>query len=492
LIRTIFHNLVARYHRRFTLEEVTGGGIEQFGDHYLVATGSGRLFALRWDAGSKDLDSKELEHRVPVNRDEFVADSAHDIRIPTVFFRVADILVRDHGDTFELYASHQYWNREKKCNTVRISETSGRYDDFEAAKQPAAWQTLYESAPCLPLKSYGDPYAGFQIGGKMAFLDDRTILIAIGDHAFDGVEDKAMLPQDESAAYGKIMAVDIESGAAEVYSSGHRNPQGLTVAGDGSIWETEHGPRGGDELNLIVRGRNYGWPLVTLGTNYNQPLWPLNPKQGRHEGFEAPAFAWVPSIGVSSVISVRNGFQNWQGDLLVSALNDSSIRRTRVTDGKVMFAERIEIGERVRDILQDRDGRLVLWTEEQRVPPTYTAVVVIDEVKDARSIEGLSSAERGELVFTQCDGCHRVIDGWFHTIGPDLFGVNGRKIASAPKFGYSPALSGISATWTDENLDAFLENPQKFAPGTTMVFPGIADRATRAEIIQYLKTVPKQ
>jgi cytochrome c2 len=489
LIRTSHHYLVARFDRRFLSEPVTGGGLEQFGDHYLLATGDGRLVLLTWDAQAKELAARTLPHRVPINRDELIAAFARDPRIEPGYFRVADILLQDHMDTFRLFASHAHWDAEHECFTVRVSETVGRYDAFEAAAAPAAWTTLYESAPCLTVKKNGDAYTGYQIGGRIALLDDRTLLIAVGDHGFDGTDGNADLPQDERADYGKVMAVDLSTGGASVYSSGHRNPQGLTVDALGRIWSTEHGPQGGDELNLIVQGRNYGWPLVTLGTNYGQSFWPLSTHQGWHEGFERPIFAWVPSIGISNVVDIRGeGFPRWRGDLLVASMNYHSLWRVRIADGRALFAEQIKIGERVRDVMEDKDGRIVLWTEEAFRAPTNYSVVVIEPAADARSLEGLTSMQRGELAFSQCSGCHRIEDGKSHAIGPDLLGIAGRKTAAAEAYGYSAALRGLSTTWTDANLDAFLAEPQRFAPGTTMAFPGISDPEARAELIEFLHT----
>ena len=104
--------------------------------------------------------------------------------------------------------------------------------------------------------------------------------------------------------YGKTIRIDPNDWSATKFSLGHRNPQGITIDDKGRIWVVEHGPMGGDELNLIRQGANYGWPSVTLGVNYSGELvddkrWLPNPRQGRHDDYESPVFAWMPSIGVS-------------------------------------------------------------------------------------------------------------------------------------------------------------------------------------------------
>jgi glucose/arabinose dehydrogenase len=108
-----------------------------------------------------------------------------------------------------------------------------------------------------------------------------------------------------SPSPGKVVAIDLVTKAARIIASGLRNPQGLLAARDGTIWLTEHGPQGGDEINIVREGANYGWPYVTYCTEYGwRPLrnWPLNPVQGRHDGYERPAFVFVPSIGISNLI----------------------------------------------------------------------------------------------------------------------------------------------------------------------------------------------
>ena len=292
IIRTNAYNLIARFYRNRLQEDETGGGIERFRDRYLLATGDGSLYVFEWDK-TQDLELQKLPHQVPLNRADFVRDTAS-TPTPGRIFRSADILADNEGDSFRLFAAHHYWHSDQRCVTVRLSVTSGTYSSFINAQDPAPWKTLYESAPCLP---FDRSFAGHQVGGALQRLDARTLLLTLGDHDHDGVHAKDRISQDESAAYGKTWSIDMETGAASPFTIGHRNPQGLYIDPDGDIWSSEHGPKGGDELNLLVKGRNYGWPIVTYGTNYDQSTWPLNPHQGRHEGYEPPVYAWIPSVG---------------------------------------------------------------------------------------------------------------------------------------------------------------------------------------------------
>jgi glucose/arabinose dehydrogenase len=109
-----------------------------------------------------------------------------------------------------------------------------------------------------------------------------------------------------------------------VFTKGHLNPQGLTFLKNGQLLSTEHGPKRGDELNVITEGSNCGWPDVTVGTEYGSYDWPVGSSLvGSHTGYTAPLFAWVPSIAVSQLIEINNFHPRWDGDLLVGSLKAS-------------------------------------------------------------------------------------------------------------------------------------------------------------------------
>ncbi len=142
-----------------------------------------------------------------------------------------------------------------------------------------------------------------------------------------------------------------------------RNPQGLYIDENNNIWETEHGPQGGDELNLIKQNRNYGWPFVTYGTHYDTYIWPPSKEQGRHDGYERPIHAWTPSIAISNLIQIKTRPQQWDEDFLVASFG-AGLFRLRIREGRVILAEPINIDARIRDLEQMNDGTVVLWTDE--------------------------------------------------------------------------------------------------------------------------------
>ena len=147
----------------------------------------------------------------------------------------------------------------------------------------------------------------------------------------------------------------------QIWSYGHRNPQGLVFDLDGKLWDTEHGPRGGDELNLIERGKNYGWPTVSFGINYSDaPFRTPWPETG--SDLVMPVYRWLPSIGACGLDVCRPGaageaFPKWKGDLLAGGLSGANVDRIRIKDGKVAEREEILHGMgRVRDVVTGPDG----------------------------------------------------------------------------------------------------------------------------------------
>lgn len=226
-----------------------------------------------------------------------------------------------------------------------------------------SWKTIFDAAPCLAT----DWYAPHESGGKMLTDGDEHLLVTVGNF------DKPVQSMDTH--FGKLLRINIDTGAAEVVASGLRNAQGLARDRDGNLWETEHGPRGGDELNLIGSGAHYGWPKVSYGTAYEgstlaagQPAERAE-RLGRHDGFARPAFAWVPAIGITSiVVNDERSFPLWKDDLLIGSLRATSLFRVRRHGGQVSYVERIRGGlvKRIRDIAQLADGRIALLLEPDK------------------------------------------------------------------------------------------------------------------------------
>lgn len=208
-------------------------------------------------------------------------------------------------------------------------------------------------------------------GARMAFLPDGTMLLTVGD----GFEMREAAQRSDSHL-GSILRITVdgqaasgnpdlgESALAELYSTGHRNPQGLIHDSiSNTIWAHEHGPRGGDEINLIIPGSNYGWPIATSGLDYSGAR--ISP-WSTHEGYEAPLLEWSPSIAPADLILYRgSAFPEWQGDLFIAALAARHVRRVSVEGNRVQGESVLfeELEARIRAISEDSNGMLYLLTD---------------------------------------------------------------------------------------------------------------------------------
>jgi cytochrome c2 len=311
---------------------------------------------------------------------------------------------------------------------------------------------------------YGDSflYGGITSGGgRLAYNGKGKLYLSVGDHYI--VDPK--VSEDNNTTFGKILELNLDMETVRQYSKGHRNPEGLSYLKSGELISTEHGPYGGDELNIITEGSDYGWPNVTLGTDYNRYDWPpgASPK-GNVSGFKAPLFAWLPSIAPTQVIEIAKFNPRWDGDLLVGALKASSVYRLRLVDGRVLYSERIWIGDRIRDIAQTDDGTIVLWTDDSKL-----LFLTVDHDQLALKTRTPDIIGSG-IVNENCLGCHHFGPTDPTQFAPSLSNLLNRPIAS-DTFSYSPALRAKQSlgNWTPALLTEFLTDPFKFASGTNML-----------------------
>ena len=311
----------------------------------------------------------------------------------------------------------------------------------------------------------------------MQQLTPGKILLTIGDFKNDGVK-RDVSVDDANVDYGKIHEIDLATGTSRVFTSGHRNPQGLLVTSRGLIWATEHGPTGGDELNLIEQGKDYGWPKVTLGQDCHGCDWQV---EGRHDGFEPPAFSYVPSIGISSVIEMAGFVPNWEGDLLVASMVGQTLHHLRLNGQHILYDEAIPMSDRLRDMIALSGGRVAVWTDSGRL----ILLTVEEEETAIARLSKLLSAPAQE-VLAQCGACHEFEKGVARQGKLSLHGVVGRSRGGTDFPTYSTALKSAGGIWDTAALDAFMANPQAAIPGTTMAFEGVADAAVRKEIVDFL------
>lgn len=274
--------------------------------------------------------------------------------------------------------------------TVYIAFAEGT----EAANRTAVWKARYDgdrlSDGRVIFRVKPDKSDSSHPGGRILFLPDKTFLLSIGD----GFKYKTAA-QDLGSHLGKILRLTRDGAAPrdnpfvgragalpEIWTLGHRNPQGLARDPDtGIIWEHEHGPRGGDEINILRAGLNYGWPTLTHGIDYDGKI---ISERTFAPGFEPSLFYWAPSIAPSGLAVYRGPFADWQGKLFVGALANKSVVRVRrgndtgfLVEDERMF---VPLKKRIRDIRQGPDGFLYVLTDEEsaslyRIHPKQTASV---------------------------------------------------------------------------------------------------------------------
>ncbi|RKN76888.1 PQQ-dependent sugar dehydrogenase [Ulvibacterium marinum] len=212
---------------------------------------------------------------------------------------------------------------------------------------------------------------GQHFGSRIAFDNEGYLYFSVGDRGNRDVN-----PQDIKRDGGKIYRlnddgsipndnpfVNTDGAKTAVFSYGHRNPQGLVRHPEtGQIWDNEHGPKGGDEINTLKKGANYGWPVITYGINYSGT--PITDKT-EMKGMEQPVHYWVPSIGPSGMAFVTtDNYGSWKGSVLVGSLAFQYLERLELNGNKVVNREKLmaDIG-RVRDVKQGPDGLIYVSVE---------------------------------------------------------------------------------------------------------------------------------
>jgi glucose/arabinose dehydrogenase len=206
-------------------------------------------------------------------------------------------------------------------------------------------------------------------GHRIAFDADGYLFISSGDRQkFDPAQQmtgnlgKIVRLNDDGSVPDDNPFSDRGDVTAEIWSLGHRNPLGLAFDADGRLWNSEMGPLHGDELNLVIKGRNYGYPIVSEGDHYSgEPI----PDHDTRPEFEAPKVAWVPTIAPAELIFYSGEmFPEWQGSALIAGLRSRAIIRVVIDGDEAAEAERYDMGARIREIEQGPQG--ALWVLEDR------------------------------------------------------------------------------------------------------------------------------
>lgn len=263
-----------------------------------------------------------------------------------------------------------YWTFADKTSDGNLTAVAkGRLADDEKTIENA--QVIYRATPANPSELH--------YGGRILFDKTGNIIFSTGERS---VLETRPLAQDLNTSLGKVIRITPDGKPApgnpfegrsdarpELYSYGHRNVQGLAfhpVTGD--LWETEFGPRGGDEVNLIQPGKNYGWPTITYGIEYSGKK--IGDSIQQKSGMEQPIYYYDPVISPSGITFYADGnIDEWENDLFIAALSGSHIARLVIENNRVAGEERLLADEkqRFRDITQGKDGALYTVTDQGRL-----------------------------------------------------------------------------------------------------------------------------
>jgi glucose/arabinose dehydrogenase len=263
-----------------------------------------------------------------------------------------------------------YWVfSEQVAGGTLTAVAKGRLSDNETTIGNAT--VIYRAVPAANSNAH--------YGGRILFDSNGNLLVSTGERSNLSTRP---LSQSVTAALGKIVRITTDGQPAsgnptlsgtgalpELYSIGHRNPQGLAIhPANGELWQSEHGPRGGDEINRVVAGGNYGWPVITYGIEYSGQ--PVGSGIQQQVGLEQPVYYWDPVISPSGITFYKgNRIPEWENNLFIGALSGQHIARLVIENNKVVGEERLleDENQRFRDITQGTDNALYAITDAGRL-----------------------------------------------------------------------------------------------------------------------------
>jgi len=347
---------------------------------------------------------------------------------------------------------------------------------------------------------------------RIQFLKDKSLVAAVGSsgqHAYgmvqrlDGDIGKIIrIYSDGSIPNDNALAIVNKGAKPELWATGLRSVGGLTLDKDYRLWGVDMGPQGGDELNLIQPGGNYGFPLISWGFDYSGRA--LSDKQTA-PGFIDPILTWSPAISPFGLTYYQGeAFPNWSGDFFMGVLGDQTILRMKIKNGKLLEQQNIlpDLNERIRSIETGPDGFLYAVTDSSngkilRIRPGKPSAKdllnvakpfdmpkssdigerlkrhgVMQNEETMLALQAAYDPTKAEFLYNQnCVSCHnlKAIDG--NNIGPHLEAIAGRRSGSLPNYSYSSAMkinNRTSVIWDSRTITAFLTNPQAIFPGTKM------------------------
>ena len=265
-------------------------------------------------------------------------------------FAITDIAVLEEQEkVISLLISFPQYSQKNRC----VSLVLYKYDlKLAATVSVVRGKQWFKSSPCVPISAVQ------HAAGRIEVIDKKNVYLTTGDLGFPKIGDRK--------ARGTLGSIyKVSSSAFERVSQGHRNPQGVQLIGK-DLYISEHGPRGGDEINLIDLGRDYGWPFVTYGQPYGSGDYVRPRKTGTHEGFTKPLYYWVPSVAPTELILLPDDprWGSWSGQLVMGTLRENALIFLQLMSKReVGQVANVNVGERIRDLEVGNDGSIIATTD---------------------------------------------------------------------------------------------------------------------------------
>ena len=274
-------------------------------------------------------------------------------RIRDSRFAPTDIAVlSEDANTAQLLISYPQLSQNPQCVRLVVF----RYEYFKKDASLQKRERWFQGKPCVAISAVQ------HAAGRIQVIDSTTAYLTTGDLGFPRI--------NRPAARGWLGGVfEIKANSIKQISKGHRNPQGILKIGN-NIYISEHGPRGGDELNLIKSGRDYGWPFVTYGQAYSSGDYVKPTKPGTHAGYEKPLYSWVPSVAPTELVQLPTGPQ-WkaqQSHIVMGTLAEQALVFIELLrPNKVGAISSFDVGHRIRDLELMPDGTMVATTDDGKL-----------------------------------------------------------------------------------------------------------------------------
>lgn len=305
-------------------------------DTILLGGGRSGGEILTWNKTKSALRS--LGTFIPANR-----------RVVDSRFAINDIAILSESATSaKLLISYPRLGSNRSCVEIAVDELA-----FDRKRQRVKFvANWFVAKPCVPISAVQ------HTAGRFAVIDKTSVYVTIGDLGYSQIDNRI-----KRGDLGSIFKLSAKS--AVRISQGHRNPQGIALLDDKTLLAAEHGPRGGDEINVIKEGGDYGWPFVSYGEPYGSGDYVRPGITGSHAGYIEPIEYWVPSIAPTELVQLpKQGWGDWSRALVLGTLREEVLIFIKISEKfEVIESVRVEMGERIRDLEVLSNGSLIATTD---------------------------------------------------------------------------------------------------------------------------------